>query len=1496
MNPHYKGLRFGAFLLSNAIAALAFFLAIYAVFRLEDMASGEIPFYDFNETLADAFKAHWHTMIVWIAIVLMVMLWRRRVLLNTREREQLLESILNTAADGIYMTDRDGRVTYANRATEEMLGLTPNEIARRKYNDDSLKITTLDGKPYPEQDQPFVRIMQTGQGVLGIEQIIHRVDGKKVIVSINAAPLRNEYGEIIGEVGAMANITERERVEAERLKFALGIERMEEAVFITNTDGTITYVNPAFEKIYGYTRDEAIGKTPRILKSGVLGRVVYEYFWQTLLNKEIVAGEIVNKHKSGQLISIEGSANPIVNERGDLIGFLAIQRDITERKRAEEQLRATEERYKNIVENANDIIYRTDANGHFVFYNPTATRLLKYSADELIGRHYLDLIHPSQRKETRRFYRDQLARGIPSTYHEVNVIAKDGTEFWLGQNVQLLTEEGRVIGFQAVARDITERKRAEATLRTSETRYRSLFENMLDGFAYCKMLFEDSQPEDFVYLSVNKAFEELTGLIDVVGKKVTEVIPGIRESDRELFEIYGRVAMTGKPEKFEIYVQALSMWFSISVYSPEKEYFVAVFDVITERKRAQQALQESEDRYRDLYDNAPVAYYSIKAEDGRIRIANKRMAEMLGYAEDNLIDRPIFDLYADTPDGKEKAKRVFERFRSGAEIRGEEMQMLTSNGEPLWVSISAQAVRNAEGQVVHSRSMAQDISQRKKAEEETMRRNRELAALNQISQALNRLVNPSEILESIYTSIGTVLDDRNLYIALYNEADQQISFPIYSIDGERRTPTSRPARNGITEHILRTKQALWIPSRMDATLKALGIELIGQPAWCFLGVPMLVGDKAIGVIALQDYEKETVYDASHLELLSTFAAQAAIVIDNTRLLDALQQSEAKYRNIFENAVVGMYQTTIEGKYLMTNSALARMLGYASPIELMEEMFDLNRQFYVDSNRRAEFLRQMEERDVVWGFESEVYRRDGSVIWISENARSVYDADGKRIGFEGTTIDITERKQVDRLKSEFVSVVSHELRTPLTSIRGSLGLIAGGVAGDVSPNAKSLVDIAYKNSERLVLLINDILDIEKIESGRMVFDNHPIELMPLLEQAIEANCGYASQYDIELSLTKSLPGAKVNADQGRLSQVLTNLISNAAKFSPRDGIVEIAATRRKSYVRVTVSDHGAGIPEEFHSRIFQKFAQADSSDKRQRGGTGLGLSICKAIVEKLGGRIGFETQPNVGTTFFFDLPEWRDETASPESPTRMRLLVCEDDRDTATLLQILLEQAGYTSDIAFDAAQAKEFLKKNHYAGITLDLVLPDQDGISLIRELREQKETRDLPIIVVSVQAEQGRTALNGDAVQVIDWISKPIDPRRLIGAVRCAVAHVSRQAHILHIDDDVGVLQIASVMLQHVAQVDHATSLEEARRRLRQEHYDLAILDLEMPDGSGLDLVPLLQEQSPPVPIVVFSVDEINRETAAKVSAVLVKSRTSNEKLVETIRSLVQARQTVTA
>ncbi|MES2297591.1 MAG: CHASE domain-containing protein [Pseudomonadota bacterium] len=344
-------------------------------------------------------------------------------------------------------------------------------------------------------------------------------------------------------------------------------------------------------------------------------------------------------------------------------------------------------------------------------------------------------------------------------------------------------------------------------------------------------------------------------------------------------------------------------------------------------------------------------------------------------------------------------------------------------------------------------------------------------------------------------------------------------------------------------------------------------------------------------------------------------------------------------------------TDTAGLIQVFNSGASRMLGYAP-----HEMVGLCDPAIVhDAGEMAAYARRLSVElghAVAPGFEAlaararhggadehpwTYVRKDGSRLPVMLSMTGLFDEAGKATGFLCIAYDLTERNKVENMKSEFISTVSHELRTPLTSIRGALGLMAAGAVGTIPESAMSLLGIAASNCERLVRMINDILDVEKIESGQMRFQIVVQPLRPVIEYAIAATSTYASEHQVRFVLEGEEDGAEVAVDGDRLSQVMINLLSNAAKFSPAGATVTVRLQTLGQSVRVSVIDQGSGIPPQFHARIFQKFAQADSSDTRSKGGTGLGLSITKAIVEQLGGRIDFRSEPGAGSVFYFDLP-------------------------------------------------------------------------------------------------------------------------------------------------------------------------------------------------------------------------------------------------------------------
>lgn len=364
---------------------------------------------------------------------------------------------------------------------------------------------------------------------------------------------------------------------------------------------------------------------------------------------------------------------------------------------------------------------------------------------------------------------------------------------------------------------------------------------------------------------------------------------------------------------------------------------------------------------------------------------------------------------------------------------------------------------------------------------------------------------------------------------------------------------------------------------------------------------------------------------THADISERVRQQEEITRINERLDLALQGSR-----------LAIWDVDIAGGRIYLSDAWAEMLG-DPPCETFTDAPALYKLVHPDDRERSAtaFIAALKGTSPEYHVETRVRTRAGKWKWVLSHGKVVKrDAAGRALRITGTNADISARKEIERMKNEFIGVVSHELRTPLSSIVGSLGLLDGMT--NLNAETKTLVRVARDNSQRLVRMINDILDVEKLDSDTLKIQLKPVELEALLRSSLLANQGYAEQYGVRLALTHSHGPAWVNANSDQLMQVMANLLSNAAKFSPRDARVEVRLERRHDAFRVSVIDPGPGIPEDFKPRVFDRFAQADSSTSRRRGGTGLGLAICKMIIDKLGGKIDFASTPGMGTTFYFEL--------------------------------------------------------------------------------------------------------------------------------------------------------------------------------------------------------------------------------------------------------------------
>jgi PAS domain S-box-containing protein len=608
------------------------------------------------------------------------------------------------------------------------------------------------------------------------------------------------------------------------------------------------------------------------------------------------------------------------------------------------------------------------------------------------------------------------------------------------------------------------------------------------------------------------------------------------------------------------------------------------------------------------------------------------------------------------------------------------------------------------------------------------------------------------------------------------------------------------------------------------------------------------------------------------------------VTTRTALMERLAASAARQQATLDSAIDAIVTLNPSGSVESVNAAGERMFGWPASDLIRRDVGVL---IDLADNGEGAFLRRLgESQGALEGGivrEMTARRRDGSTFPVDVALGAMDLPTGRHL--VAVVRDISERRRVEAMKDAFVSTVSHELRTPLTSIAGSLGLLAGGAAGELPEKASRLIGIAHSNSQRLVRLINDILDVEKLESGRQPMTMEVLDLRDVARRSVEGVQGYADQLGVVLSLGEGEP-APVRGDMDRLIQVVTNLLSNAAKFSPSGGEVSVGVNPETRIARLSVTDRGPGIPDAFRARIFGKFAQADASDARAKGGTGLGLAIAREIAERHGGRLWFESQEGEGATFHLDLPLWSD---APRSTGAGRLLICEDDPDAARVLSDMLTLEGYETDVAATAREALSLARRGAYQAALVDLQLPDADGVGLIRALKADRSTRGMPVIVVSGDVARGK--VRGRSLEVVDWMEKPFDQGRLRQAI--AALPGAARPKVLHVDDDPDILSVTAEALGDTAEVTPARSLGEARDALGRQRPDLVILDLGLPDGHGLDLLPdLTDEAGATIPVIVYSAQDLDARIAPSVQAVLTKSRMSLAQLSRTVHRLATNRE----
>jgi PAS domain S-box-containing protein len=894
---------------------------------------------------------------------------------------------------------------------------------------------------------------------------------------------------------------------------------------------------------------------------------------------------------------------------------------------------------------------------------------------------------------------------------------------------------------------------------------------------------------------------------------------------------------------------------------------LAIATDLTATKRAEHALRESEERYRDLFDNSQemIATLSPRAKYLYVNPAWQTCFGKSAAAFESLIS---FEA-AFPPEMQTSAAGLFDRAIRGERIDRANLRVQDASGmyRELEASLSC---RQDRGEPVSVRCIFRDVTAQ-------YQRERRLAMQLAVSQVVGESTTSDEALPAMLESLGTNLgfdmaglwfvssDHHTRYLAGWYAPDRAcVEFHRDSIGRVLQKGKDLPGQ------IWAAESPCWIEDlQEDANFLRAGSALADGlvTGW---GVPVRVGNQVIAVVEFFSRQKQR-EDSEMMATVETVCASIGQFMARSAQESRLEELNRQKESILNSVADGIFGTDSAGRIVFVNPAAASMLG-AHAFDLIGRTVHSvvheerkGREKCSDQCRtgRAFLVREGTSGQDVF------YRRNGASFPVEFSVTPMVEhnvAVGSVLSFR----DISQRYALDRMKDEFVSTVSHELRTPLTSIRGALGLLSTGLLGEMGEKATNLLRIAVTNSDRLVRLINDILDLERMQSGRAPLTYRSCDLEELARQAIDAMTPMAETAKVQLLLDSG--PVQVEVDPDRLQQVMTNLLSNAIKFSPPQSQVTVSLERLLDGVSVSVSDNGRGIPKDKLESIFDRFQQVDASDARQKGGTGLGLAICRTIVMQHGGRIWAERNSDRGSTFRMFLPLVTRESelaqaeggpASTVNPTSV--LVCDENQETRAVLVESLRTNGYSVLEAATGDEAVVIARQTPIQAILLDMSLPSLHGWETLHLLRDDLRTAAIPVVVLSAFG-----AMNDAEVEKAAdaWLEQPLETGSMLAALS-RVLQVERQpSRVLLVEDDADLAKVILATFERAGiQIHHASTQRKAMELCVSSRPDLLILDIALPDGDGFGLVDWLRQQHDmkQLPLVVYSAQDLSESERKK-------------------------------
>ncbi len=1365
--------------------------------------------------------------------------------------------LVEQSRDGIVVLDEKGKVYEANQRFAEMLGYTPKEVRELHVWDWEAKVP---------RERVSEMVASVGPEGDHFETQHRRKDGTlyDVEISTNGAVIAGQ--KLIFCV--CRDITERKEAERALMeseeRFRSIVENSHDGIMILNDAYRLTYVNDELCRISGYPPEEAIGQDFRKFLDEESKQIVAERYIRRQRGEKVPPRYEFNIiKKDGQKRRVEVSSAVIKNSVGE-VRTVAQVLDITERKRAEEALQAEKNKLQSLIDAMEDGLTIQDKDYNIIYQNePSRISSGGGRLGEKCYRVYEGQDKICEGCPVKKAFRD----GKSHTAERRRVLPSGEVTFWENTANPIRDAEGRVVACLEIGRNITERKRAEEALRESQEFSSSLLESSPNPTLVINA--------DTSVRYANPAFEKLTGFTsdEIVGKKAPH--PWWPEEHRKEMTAGLKQAMARGSRRSERMFQKKNgerFWVEMSSASVKHKgkpaYFLLNWLDITERK-------EMEELYQTLTSSSPVGVYI--AQDGKFQFVNPQFQKYAGLSQDKLLGKESLELVR--PEDRDRVRESAVAMLKGKRTSPYELRYTAKNGETLWATETVTSIQYKGRRAVLGNVM--DITERKRAEE----------ALKQSKDQLRKMFESVSdgILVIDLNGVITEVNQRILEMHGYKSKGELFGKSALKLVAPRdHESITANMRQAIKEETMRGVEY--------TLLKADGTEFPGELSTSVLRNTL---GKPVG----------------HITIVRD-------ITERKQAQEQLRESEERYRNLFESTHDMIQSVAPDGRFVFVNQAWLETMGYTEA-----ELPDLNL-FQIVHPESLPHCQEMYSKitagEQINDIQATFVAKDGRSVMVEGNATGRY-VSGKLVATQGIFRDITERKrmveqlkqrmeelqlayqklkELDQLKDDFLSTVSHELRTPLTSIKSFSEILLS--YDEDKETQKEFLTIINDESNRLTRLINNFLDLSKIEAGRMQWETTELSLPEVIQTALNATQALAIKTKLKIAtdLDPKLP--TIWGDKDRLAQVVTNLLSNAIKFTPERGKIQVKAQLLNgskpggdpAMVMVSVSDSGIGIDPKDQKDIFEKFKQVGETLSGKPKGTGLGLPICKEIVEHYGGRLWVESKLGKGSTFSFTLPitvktkakapKTKKEKAKVTAKEGKTILVVDDEVNIRRFLKYELANRGYHVLEAPGGKKAIDLARKHHPDLITLDVLMPDISGHDVTAVLKNDPATKNIPILVLSIMEEKEKAYRLG----ANDFVTKPFTMKVLMSKINRLLRDA--QKTILVVDDDKSLVKSLKYRLEKQGFSIHAAyGGKEALETAEGHRPDLVLLDIVMPGMDGYEVIKALKQKpnTAQIPIVVMTGVE---NVGSKIKAISVGATEFHHKsngfdeLLKTVESII--------